>query len=113
MCVYSRLCVWEMAELPQVENIKLSPSHTLELGGKVSAGLAAVCCQTFPTAQCVATLPAQEPHPPAFHNLQPSPHCPGLHWRLPPNALGRGKNREWEAFRLTDVHRATLHKCKT
>lgn len=72
VCVCSRLCVWEMAELPQVDKIKLGPSCTLELGGKVSACLAAVCCQTFPAAQCVATLPAPElqsaacsPHPTA------------------------------------------------
>ena len=80
MCVCSRLCVWEMAELPQVDKIKLGPSCTLELGGKVSACLAAVCCQTFPAAQCVATLPAPElqsaacsPHPTAEQHSPTAP----------------------------------------
>jgi len=46
----------------------------------------------------------------AVCSLQPSPHCQGLHWGLPRNALGREKNREWEAFRLIAVHRATVHR---
>lgn len=75
VCVYSRLCVWEMAELPQVEKIKLGPSCTLELGGKVSALLRCVAkpfllLNAWPHCQLKSPIPlhsaALSPHPTAW-----------------------------------------------